>query len=64
MKKYENTIYIKTHPVSDELTYPKLIVELYSIAEANIDFTPSMEDIKASIKKWGTEKKESSKKKS
>ena len=46
MKEYGNAIYIKTHPISDELTNPKLIVEIYSISDVSEDFTENMEDIR------------------
>ena len=52
MDEYENSVFIKTHPLSDEIADPKLIVELYSIAEQTDETKARMEEIKDKIEYW------------
>lgn len=52
MKDYENSIFIKTHPISDEINDPKLIVELYSLSDKTDETKIKMNDIKTKIENW------------
>ena len=52
MREYENSIFIKTHPVSDEINDPKLTVELYSLSDKIDETKVKMADIKIKIENW------------
>ena len=42
----------KTHPISDEINDPKLIVELYSLSDKTDEIKIKMNDVKTKIENW------------